>query len=149
MCRLWTRPSFDSILVRLKEVARQKDALRDECFDSILVRLKVYLKTFSVRVPILFRFHTGSIKSLPTIRKYHHFLCFDSILVRLKADTALTKKEDYARFDSILVRLKEKSPSLSRRLTISFRFHTGSIKRQALILPEVLLARVSIPYWFD
>ena len=53
---------FDSILVRLKALARPIEKNTVMCFDSILVRLK---ESSSVRSSISssrFRFHTGSIK---------------------------------------------------------------------------------------
>ena len=61
-------------------------------FDSILVRLKVKNTSRPSTLPPMFRFHTGSIKSLPNAGVTHDtdaFLSFDSILVRLK-DTCST-----------------------------------------------------------
>ena len=56
--------SFDSILVRLKEMLVRLLVRCFLCFDSILVRLKDGRAT-ACRKPYdnLFRFHTGSIKS--------------------------------------------------------------------------------------
>ena len=54
---------FDSILVRLKEVVIEPAEHLDPSFDSILVRLKVPFGIIAIRRFLMFRFHTGSIKS--------------------------------------------------------------------------------------
>ena len=54
----------------------------------------------------MFRFHTGSIKSVSPVRCEYASICFDSILVRLKAATDNSITATWAGFDSILVRLK-------------------------------------------
>ena len=59
-------------------------------------------------VSVLFRFHTGSIKSRKKVIDLIELQCFDSILVRLKATTC---------------------GRVSVPKMIKFRFHTGSIKR--------------------
>ena len=55
--------SFDSILVRLKGGAVSHTHLF-LCFDSILVRLKASISDSACVNVTVFRFHTGSIKSL-------------------------------------------------------------------------------------
>ena len=78
--------SFDSILVRLKGNSVGRCAYEvNYCFDSILVRLKDDSKHV-VAPPdqSLFRFHTGSIKSVNALFTSRRVSGFDSILVRLK-----------------------------------------------------------------
>ena len=66
-------PSFDSILVRLKEKRALRDAVTFRSFDSILVRLKARTN----------RLTSGK-----------SYLSFDSILVRLKAQEAADADRD-------------------------------------------------------
>ena len=58
-------------------------------------------------------------------------LSFDSILVRLKVNYRFHIHQLLQRFDSILVRLKVVDSISKRLFSEMFRFHTGSIKRQA------------------
>ena len=81
--------SFDSILVRLKGDAGRGSYEAELSFDSILVRLKDMQGLEISNKLTVFRFHTGSIKSLHTRNQKCPMLCFDSILVRLKAGSAL------------------------------------------------------------
>ena len=96
----------------------------------------------------MFRFHTGSIKSVSQMNSEKSVNSFDSILVRLKA---------YA--------------IILQTTTQGFRFHTGSIKSSTMealanfyysfdsILVRLKVpsrvgvsyqhVQVSIPYWFD
>ena len=78
-------------------------------FDSILVRLK----------------------ALHNTSRLAERVCFDSILVRLKEIQGTWREQGAKRgFDSILVRLKVTTrPEHPTQPT--FRFHTGSIKRNA------------------
>ena len=95
------RIRFDSILVRLKASGLLSMLYAFTRFDSILVRLKVYYAYVDRTNQILFRFHTGSIKS----EIYHDSgtrgVSFDSILVRLKGkyqphlDTRITVSIPY------------------------------------------------------
>ena len=55
----------------------------------------------------MFRFHTGSIKSLKKDNTVGRDISFDSILVRLKDILYTIDNSKLASFDSILVRLKE------------------------------------------
>ena len=77
-------------------------------------------------MPLEFRFHTGSIKSMVDKNGHETYDGFDSILVRLKA-------------------WRDAGDTLKRPM---FRFHTGSIKSADNSL-YVELCQVSIPYWFD
>ena len=97
---------------------------------------------------------------------------FNSILVRLKAEVPNYQRRVGAlSFNSILVRLKEMEDAWACVTAVEFQFHTGSIKRVAVLsqLPRLtsfnsILVRlkvsygisttavvlsVSIPYWFD
>ena len=56
----------------------------DLSFDSILVRLKVVCQKTAFTFLLLFRFHTGSIKSAAHVLNTPIVFSFDSILVRLK-----------------------------------------------------------------
>ena len=120
-------------------------------FDSILVRLKEAENEWKEAWEMLFRFHTGSIKSASGLNLHDFSVeCFDSILVRLKGSLDETIEV----------------------LASVFRFHTGSIKRSvptdyspsaARSFDSILVrlkvtgksdaavrqALVSIPYWFD
>ena len=100
------------------------------------------------REPDAFRFHTGSIKRCRLAQHcWFRLDGFDSILVRLKVEDIAHVVYTRIRFDSILVRLKAFGWE-NEFACEEFRFHTGSIKRQAATTGEEL-SRVSIPYWFD
>ena len=96
---------------------------------------------------------------------------FYSILVRLKATImGNPTQNDVERFYSILVRLKARIPIYHENTPYQFLFHTGSIKSNEnsqgtrdprflfhtgsiksdlIILENLRLSHVSIPYWFD
>ena len=83
----------------------------------------------------MFRFHTGSIKRKPLkIVKCLAELRFDSILVRLKVVMFFSTFSTASCFDSILVRLKVTHFNVDIFSDREFRFHTGSIKSQAVLL---------------
>ena len=75
----------------------------------------------------MFRFHTGSIKSVTSPTYAVAKPSFDSILVRLKGEFQDHGLLLFFCFDSILVRLK---------VGLASQISDG-------------LAQVSIPYWFD
>ena len=101
----------------------------------------------------MFRFHTGSIKSVAALQRHNIAACFDSILVRLKASVrvaittvhvchcfdsilvrlkvyplgAIKGKQRCQCFDSILVRLKVYGDFEEFERGLQFRFHTGSM----------------------
>ena len=146
---LW-KPSFYSILVRLKVDTCNRWSDHAPCFYSILVRLKVKSITNNSTALSMFLFHTGSIKRehIPknvnaTQKSFYSILVrlkvisnltspgapsFYSILVRLKARNDSQRPKDQGCFYSILVRLKA-----SHRWPVAFSLNS----------------EVSIPYWFD
>ena len=63
----WQEAGFDSILVRLKAVSKMDSLGMYPSFDSILVRLKDQDEKTDAICESMFRFHTGSIKSLSTL----------------------------------------------------------------------------------
>ena len=77
----------------------------------------------------MFRFHTGSIRSLPVGLRCVNLPCFDSILVRLEVLREKMNDASEKCFDSILVRLEEVAVSNRSMALLQFRFHTGSIRR--------------------
>ena len=118
----------DSILVRLKAFRTWSGRTRLRmCFDSKMVRLKAATST-PMTYSLWFRFHTGSIKSLPV-----HFSMSSAFWFRFQNGSIKSLLQNplkirMLRFDSILVRLKVETSRLE-------------------ILPAKI--KVSIPYWFD
>ena len=98
---------------------------------------------------VVFRFHTGSIKSVFASSLFPSMISFDSILVRLKDIAVCIQAALIIGFDSILVRLKDAPPIAGLFWIYAFRFHTGSIKSDHFRVDGHLCIAVSIPYWFD
>ena len=121
------RESFDSILVRLKGMAKSLRVSLLRSFDSILVRLKVPGQCFQ-EVRKWFRFHTGSIKS-QTHQESNTPEKFRFHTGSIKSETAPLQK----------------GIQNGRK----FRFHTGSIKSFFHSTTAFSRSSVSIPYWFD
>ena len=124
-----TYQSFYSILVRLKANRPLHKVVNRLRFYSILVRLKGdNCNGHRVARTDQFLFHTGSIKRIHLPPVAITLKRFYSILVRLKVRTALpSDKRRAPRFYSILVRLKVSVAKITES-SISFLFHTGSIK---------------------
>ena len=98
-------------------------------FDSILVRLKAKYVSL-IRQGLMFRFHTGSIKSLAMNERWKDAQTFrfhTGSIKRSEDDPPIVDTE--TGFDSILVRLKVHKRVTNYAYPIEFRFHTGSIKR--------------------
>ena len=77
----------------------------------------------------MFRFHTGSIKSVRATEATSEDAGFDSHTGSIKSQHFSGQQmPGMEGFDSILVRLKVKLKPLSVNEAFKFRFHTGSIK---------------------
>ena len=101
-------------------------------FDSILVRLKELKCICDALQLSKFRFHTGSIKSLRVIiTSCNPGTSFDSILVRLKGAPNAEFIHASKRFRFHTGSIKRSGEQLGHVIQIEFRFHTGSIKSYA------------------
>ena len=71
-------------MVRLEvQVAAQKETITDN-FNSTMVRLEVAEAISASLLPILFQFHTGTIRSRIAVSQFAWVLYFNSTQVRLE-----------------------------------------------------------------
>ena len=115
--------SFNSIVVRLKDLAQVTKAPHYVSFNSIVVRLKAPIKRARRSVSA----------------------SFNSIVVRLKEHSDKEAKEKLESFNSIVVRLKVRRTGQYTSAPRGFQFHSGSIKRGRLERPGYIRGYVSIP----